>query len=148
MHSIPNLIDQLQTKVLVGNEKLVAPLIGLLKTIEEPKYKQEDFEPILQRIPHALQLEKPSLKQLRSIKADIIRVFQKEYGMTTPNYYQTQWMVLGMTVFGMPFGIVFSTALGNFAFIGLGLPIGMSVGIAIGNAKDKKAKEEGKVINI
>lgn len=144
MHSIPDLIDQLQTKILVGNEKLVAPLIGLLKTIEEPKYKQEDFEPILQRIPHALQLEKPNYRQLQSVKVDLLKVFQKEHDMVSPSYYRTLWLSIGMSVFGIPLGLIFSSALNNFAFLGIGL----SIGIAIGNAKDKKAKEEGKVINI
>lgn len=87
-------------------------------------------------------------------KANMIRSFygmmtdsvRKQFGLTTPGYYQTLWMSLGMLVFGIPMGLVFSGALGNYAFLGIGIPIGLSIGIAVGAGKDKKAKEAGKQI--
>lgn len=57
-------------------------------------------------------------------------------------------MTLGMTIFGLPFGLMFAMSLDNMAFLGIGLPMGMPIGMAIGAAKDKKAKDEGKVLEV
>jgi len=53
-----------------------------------------------------------------------------------------------MAAFGLPIGAAFGISFGNIAFIGLGFPIGMSIGIALGTQKDKKAKENGKQLDI
>ena len=53
-------------------------------------------------------------------------------------------MVLGMSVFGLPIGLMFMTALDNAGLLALGLPIGLSIGIALGSGMDAKAKEEGR----
>ena len=57
-------------------------------------------------------------------------------------------MGIGMAVFGIPLGVVFGTTQGNMAFIGIGIPIGLVMGVAIGSQKDKKAKEEGKQLQV
>jgi hypothetical protein len=44
-----------------------------------------------------------------------------------------QGMAIGMVLF-IPFGIIFSILIGNFAWIGWGLPLGVSVGVAIGES--------------
>ncbi|WP_224483457.1 hypothetical protein [Robertkochia aurantiaca] len=56
--------------------------------------------------------------------------------------YLNQWMALGMSVFGIPIGIIFSLAFGNFAYIGI--PIGMSLGMAIGASKDQEVAKENR----
>ena len=53
-----------------------------------------------------------------------------------------------MSVFGIPFGIVISSALDNYAFFAIGLPFGLSIGLALGAARDKKAKDEGTQLNV
>jgi len=78
----------------------------------------------------------------------LLSFIQKTHGYVTEKYYQNQWLAIGMTVFGMPFGLIFSFSLDNFAYIGVGLPVGMSIGIAIGIQKDKQAKAEGKQLEI
>lgn len=57
-------------------------------------------------------------------------------------------MALGMVVFGLPLGIAFGTILDNIGLLGIGLPIGMVIGLAVGTGMDKKAKEEGRQLNI
>jgi len=42
-------------------------------------------------------------------------------------------MAIGMGIF-IPFGIIFSILIGNFAFVGLGIPLAVSVGVAIGES--------------
>lgn len=86
--------------------------------------------------------------QIRVLYTDLTRKIVKTHGFVSPQYYQNQWMALGMTIFGLPFGVLFGMSLGNMAFLGIGLPIGLPIGIAIGQQKDKKAAADGKVLNI
>ncbi len=52
-----------------------------------------------------------------------------------------QGMAIGMVMF-IPFGIILSILIGNFAFIGMGLPLGVAVGVAIGESLyQRKIKE-------
>jgi hypothetical protein len=44
---------------------------------------------------------------------------------------------------GLVFGGGFSQLINQTALIGIGLPIGISIGLAIGSKKDEAAKKEG-----
>jgi len=86
--------------------------------------------------------------RVRSCHGSILKRVKNKYEYTTPGYYQTQWMAIGMGAFGLPLGLAFALAINNFAFMSIGLPIGMPIGMAIGAAKDKKAKDEGKMLTL
>lgn len=120
---------------------------NLLLAIEEKKVEFSELNEEITRLELLLSNETKA-NQLRTLYSDITRKMQKNYGYVTPRYYTSQWMVLGMTVFGVPFGLMFGMALDNMAFFGIGLPIGMPIGMAIGAGKDKQAEAEGKVLNI
>ncbi|WP_299156367.1 hypothetical protein [uncultured Tenacibaculum sp.] len=79
---------------------------------------------------------------------NILELVRKNHGYVHEKYYQNQWLAIGMSTFGISFGVVFGMLLDNIALLGIGLPFGMLLGIAIGKEKDKKAKQEGKQINI
>ena len=87
-------------------------------------------------------------KTIKTKQTEIIKLLEKELKLVPKNYYRNLWMPLGLSVFGIPMGVVFGTILKNMAFIGLGLPIGMLIGIAVGSAMDKKAFAEGRQIDI
>jgi hypothetical protein len=53
-----------------------------------------------------------------------------------------------MSIFGAPIGVALGISLGSMAFLGLGLPIGMIVGIAVGTNMDRKAKAEGRQLDV
>lgn len=78
----------------------------------------------------------------------IIKILYEDMKWVPISYYQTLWMSLGLAVFGVPMGVAFSAALGNYAFIGIGLPIGMVIGMAIGRKKDETAKKNGLQLNV
>lgn len=87
-------------------------------------------------------------KTIKTKQTEIIKLLEKELKLVPKNYYRNLWMPLGLSVFGIPMGVVFGTTMKNMAFIGLGLPIGMLIGIAVGSAMDKKAFAEGRQIDI
>ncbi len=78
----------------------------------------------------------------------IIELVEKELKLAPKNYYRNYWQALGIAVFGLPMGVVFGFILDNMSYIGIGLPIGFSIGMAVGASMDKKALEEGRQLNI
>jgi hypothetical protein len=52
-----------------------------------------------------------------------------------------QGMAIGMVLF-LPAGFILSIAIDNFAFVGIGLPIAVAVGVAIGESLYKRKLEE------
>jgi hypothetical protein len=92
--------------------------------------------------------EKTFAKQLSKSQSFILKLLEKELKIVPKNYYRTTFMSIGMAGIGIPMGVAFGLAIGNLAFLGIGLPIGLAIGIAIGTAKDKKAADEGKQLDV
>ncbi|WP_199708026.1 hypothetical protein [Algoriphagus lacus] len=91
---------------------------------------------------------KPLQKFLTAKLTDILKQLEKELKLVPKDHFRTQWMVVGMSAFGLPFGVAFGLSLGNLAYLGLGLPFGMAIGIALGTSMDEKAKKEGRQLNL
>lgn len=87
-------------------------------------------------------------KQVRKAHAAVIKTMSKDSDFRTIHQNRNTWMAVGMAAFGIPLGAAFGAALGNMAFIGIGMPVGMAIGIAVGTAMDKKVKEEGRQLDI
>ena len=122
-------------------------LQSLLKAISEKQVPEEQASKIHEIISGINNFSGPDPELLKVMKvgqAAILKLLEKELKIVPQNHYQTLWMVLGMSAFGLPLGVAFGAALGNMAFLGIGLPIGMSIGIALGNGMDTKAKNEGR----
>lgn len=92
--------------------------------------------------------EKTFAKQLSKSQSIVLKQLEKEHKIVPKNYYRTIFMSIGMAGIGIPMGVAFGLAIGNLAFLGIGLPIGLAIGIAIGTAKDKKAADEGKQLDV
>lgn len=88
-----------------------------------------------------------SRKKLLLGKNAILSHLEKNHNLVPENYYKNLWFPLGMSVFGLPIGVVMFITLDNPAFIGIGLPIGLGIGSFYGSHLDKKAEKEGRVIN-
>jgi hypothetical protein len=95
----------------------------------------------IDRINSILESEKELKTQIRKSKSIILKLIYKDLKLVTKNHYRTTWLVLGMSVFGIPIGV----ALGNIA---LWMPLGMMIGIALGTGMDAKARKEDRQLNI
>jgi len=91
--------------------------------------------------------EKKDSRQLRKHQQAILNRLTKELKLVPKNHYRTQWMVLGLSAFGIPIGAAFGLSLGNMAFLGTGLPLGMVIGLAVGSSMDQKAAKEGRQLD-
>ncbi len=94
-------------------------------------------------------LEGQELRKLvKQKQTTILKKLEKELKIVPKNYYRNLWIILGMSAFGIPFGMAFGLSIGNLGFLGLGMPIGMAIGAAIGSKMDKKALEEGRQLGL
>ncbi|PLX22298.1 MAG: hypothetical protein C0599_06785 [Salinivirgaceae bacterium] len=91
---------------------------------------------------------KPFKKQLYKTQTKILALVKKELKLVPINHYRSVWMAIGMAVFGVPIGVGYGTAIGNMGLLAIGIPIGMVIGMAVGAGMDKKAKQEGKQLNV
>ncbi len=85
--------------------------------------------------------------RLLKTQSKIIKLVEKESKIVPKNYYKTLWMALGMSVFGLPIGLLFGLAVGNIVFLSVGLPIGLGLGVVFGTSLDNKAEKEGRQLN-
>ena len=91
---------------------------------------------------------KKVIRQYRSTQNKVARLVEQDLKLVPRGYYRNLWMVLGMSAFGIPMGVVFGMLLDNIAFIGVGMPFGMMIGIALGESMDQKAAAEGRQLDV
>jgi hypothetical protein len=90
---------------------------------------------------------KELMKLVSTSQKAMIKQMEKEMKIVPRNHFSKLWMVVGMSAFGLPFGVVFGLGLKNMGLLGLGLPIGMGIGLALGASLDKKAADEGRQLD-
>jgi len=92
--------------------------------------------------------DKETLGLLKKKQESILKKLDKELRLVTVNYNRNLWLVLGMSAFGLLIGVALGLSLGNIGLLGIGLPIGMGIGVALGTHLYKKAKAEGKQLEV
>lgn len=118
------------------------------------KAAAEDLDPIvaaeiesLNALPKDVK-SKELIKELGRCQARILGKVEKELKIVPKEYYQNQWLAIGMAGFGIPMGLVFALVLDNMAFFAIGLPLGLAIGMAYGQRLDQKARDEGRQLDI
>jgi len=149
MENFKPVIEELEKRRSEANDKKVdrslCGMTQLIKALEQRDLPPSAINEELKKLKNILSSEL-SAKAINGLYRTIVNKILKEHKLVTPKYYQNLWMVLGMTAFGMPIGVLVFTMTGNAAFISIGLPIGMPIGMAIGMQMDKKAREEGRAL--
>lgn len=123
----------------------------LIDAINSKNLSAETAELVQNKVQYLNSLEvssKPFLKELKKVKKDILEVLQKKQKLVPENYYTSLWMALGMSVFGLPIGMVISSFTGKISFIAIGLPLGMTIGSFYGAHLDKKAVKENGILRL
>lgn len=87
-------------------------------------------------------------KEIKKATHRNLKLLAKQLKFVPKNHYRTLWTGMGMAVFGIPMGITYGMIFDNMAFMGIGIPIGMVIGMAVGAGMDKKAKSEGRQLDI
>ena len=122
----------------------------LLAELRKKSLPKEIVTSINEGIDHLNSISEPEKElrlQIKVVQTRILKLIEKKLKLVPKNHYRNTWLAVGMSVIGLPIGVVFGASLGNMAFLGLGLPIGMAMGIAVGSGMDKKALKEGRQID-
>lgn len=148
-------IKKLTEREHIENDKKLSDLYPLFNKLCEELNKRELHIDLVDTINQKIDVinffsgsNSDLLKQCRKTQSEILLLIEKDLKLVTKNHYFKLWLAIGMTVFGIPLGVVFGTSLGNMAFLGFGLPIGLALGILVGRAMDKKAFEEGRQLDL
>jgi hypothetical protein len=149
-----NIIELKDKQAISGDSKLSSiysqfgKLLGELKNKDLPQNIIGSVNDHVESI-NASSLTGNELRKLvKQKQTAILKQVEKEGKIVPQNHYRNLWMLLGMTGFGLPIGMGIGLSIGNMGLLGLGLPIGMAIGLAIGSAMDKKALNEGRQLNI
>ena len=90
-------------------------------------------------------------KELRKLtwqkQTKILGLLEKELKIVPKNHYRSIWTALGMSVFGLPIGIIIGTIIGNMGMLATGVGLGMCIGLFLGAGMDKKALKEGRQLD-
>jgi len=144
----------LSTEIISNDEKLSTAVAQFNRLLDALRQKQLPESLITKINAELIELNSSALtgkELLRLVKkkqSRIVTMVMKGAKITPINYYRNVWFALGMTVFGLPIGVAISLALGNMALLGTGFPFGLMFGLAVGISMDKKAKQEGRQLDI
>ncbi|MBR8534648.1 hypothetical protein KDU71_03680 [Carboxylicivirga sediminis] len=123
-------------------------LVVELQKRELPSAIVEFVNDNIQLVNHAIDKKFELRKQIAASQKAIIKLLEKELKLVPKGYYRNLWMVLGMTVFGVPLGIAWGQITDNMGTLGIGIGVGMIIGLALGNAQDNKAAREGRQLDV
>lgn len=123
-------------------------LITALNKKEIPADQADQINEEVRVVNESTATGKALTKTINKAYRSILKRAVDQLKLAPKNYYRNLWLAVGMTAFGIPFGVIFSVALDSFAFLAIGLPIGLAIGIAIGDNLDKKAAEENRQLDL
>ena len=86
-------------------------------------------------------------KVIRRIERHILKRMEKDFKLVVRNHYRRAWLVAGMTVIGIPFGLLLGAGTENVSYLAIGIPVGMLIELIIGGTLDKRAKDLGKQLD-
>jgi hypothetical protein len=149
-----NIIELKEREDISENVKLARIYIQfqeLLKELRKRELPEKIIDIVNQRIEgiNSTTLTGNELgKLVKKKQTEITKMLEKELKIVPKNHYRNLWSVLGMSIFGLPIGVVYGTIIGNMAMLAIGLPIGMAIGIGLGARLDKKAFKEGRQLEV
>lgn len=123
-------------------------LITVLEKRDLPQNVQDEILVKVANLNAFTGTEKEYARELERAYNYVLRVLQEKLNWVPKDYYRNQWMALGLSVFGLPLGVALGAALDNMAFMAAFMPVGMVIGMALGSGMDKKAAEEGRVLEL
>ena len=122
-------------------------LLNALEVKELPTETVDLINNEIEELNSISEIDKYFVKAIKKNENNVIKLIEKKHKIVPINYYRKLWMILGMSAFGIPMGLVFGLSIGNFGMLGIGLPIGMAIGVGVGSSMDKKAFNQGRQLD-
>lgn len=125
-------------------------LVKLLNALEVKELPTETVDLInheIEQLNSVSDIDKNFINAIKEKENSIIKLIEKKHKIVPKNYYRKLWMLLGMSVFGIPIGAAFGLSVGNFGMLAIGIGIGLALGVGVGSSLDKKAFNEGRQLD-
>jgi len=145
LKTIPNIEND---KKLNNKYEVFKKLINELEKRSLPDELNNIINQYIEEINSSSESSQYLKKQLKKSQSSILKAIEKELKLVPKNLYRNRWMILGMSMFGIPMGAAFGISSGNTSMLAVGIPLGMAVGISIGAGLDKKAFDEGRQLDL
>lgn len=137
-----------QNKKLEKSYQKIQALVEELNKIEIPAEISSSINKDISKLDSFKGADNMLTKAINKTYSGILKLVRIELGLVPRHYYQNIWMALGLSVFGVPLGILYSTVTDNPGLFTIGIAMGLPIGLAIGIEKDKKAEKENKQLQI
>ena len=150
MHFIP-LKDRQYTAEEIKLKKVYEQFRALLMELEKKALPADICSTInerIQTINNSALSGTPLINLINQVQKDTLKQLEQQLKIVPQRHYQGMWMLLGMSGIGLPIGVAIGLSIGNIGLLGTGLPIGMLIGLMIGIFMDKKALQEGRQLAI
>lgn len=148
-------IDKLEKKPAIDHSKRLATRHGRLESLIDALKKKELPDDVVHEINRQIAevnahtgRDRDYGRKLNKVLQSILTLVQKKLHLVPRDHYRNMWMSVGLAAFGIPLGVAFGMSMDNLGLLGIGLPIGLVIGLAIGTARDKKARDQGKQLDV
>ena len=138
-------ITQLKKRPNIGQDKKLndkfthfEKLINELKKKEIPSDIVSSINQYIEEVNSFLGSNKYFRVQIRKSQNSILKLINKELKLIPKNFYLFRWMSMGISIFGIPLGVVIATSTKIWGLFGIGIPIGVIIGMAVGAGMDKR----------
>ncbi|BDC98783.1 hypothetical protein [Persicobacter psychrovividus] len=85
---------------------------------------------------------------INQLYEELLTELERDFELVPKNYFQQKWLLYGVSVIGLPIGLIIAIINHIPGNIILGLPIGLLIGLLIGIEKDKNAKRENRQLQV
>lgn len=142
------IIEKLKIRNTIDQDKRLAKVLFKMQNLIEALNKKETPGEVASTINKDIRLlksfsgtDKEVRKTIRRTHSKILNLVEKELKWIPKNHHRNTWLAIGLAAFGIPLGAAFSN-------LGLGIPLGIIFGMAVGSFMDKKAEKEDKQLDI
>jgi len=133
---------------MANQYKQLEAILNVLEARNLPQETTDFINQEIERLNAIADADKSFARAIKNTENKILRYVEKKHKIVPQKYYAKLWLVLGMSAFGIPFGVAFGLVMKNMGLLGIGLPIGMGVGAGFGTYLDKKAFNEGRQLDV
>lgn len=137
-----------QRKGLVKEYSLLEELIIELQDRELPPEVVVELNMEIAHLNAIVEDHKKLFKALKRVKKNVLKILHDDLGLVPKNYYRNFGLAIGMSVIGVPIGVLLSELLNDYSYVAFGFLLGMIAGLAIGNLFDKNALENNQQLQL
>lgn len=137
-----------QKNELVKEYTLLKKLIIELHERELPPEVVVDLNTEIAQLNSILDNDETLGSNIKQVKKKLLISLHRDLGLVPKNYYRNYGLAIGMSVIGVPIGVLLSILFNDYSYIAIGYMLGIVAGLAIGKLFDKNALENNQQLQL